>query len=162
MSEATPEKCWFWPFTRNPNGYAEITLNGKKARVHRLICERVHGPAPEANLDAAHSCGNGHFGCINPHHVRWDTRSGNCADKTRHGTDNRGSRHPMAKLSETNVRYIRAMSEQGLTKVQLAEQFKVSPGNIALIVSRKSWAHLDQKKAPHGEPAGPEFGGATC
>jgi len=47
-----PHKDWclLWPFSRNENGYGLYGL--KNLKVHRLMCEYVHGPAPEDKPEA--------------------------------------------------------------------------------------------------------------
>lgn len=78
-----PEKgCLIWPFARDGKGYGSL---GKKG-AHRRMCEIVNGPAPTPKHHAAHSCGNGHLGCVHPRHVRWATCSENQMDRFLHGT----------------------------------------------------------------------------
>jgi hypothetical protein len=74
-----------WPFARYNNGYGNVTfydaLGKHSTGAHRIMCKLVHGEPPTPKHEAAHSCGNGTGGCINPHHLRSDTRGGNNADK---------------------------------------------------------------------------------
>lgn len=74
--------CVFWPFGV---GYGALRVDGKKVTATRHMCALAHGDPPKPNLDAAHSCGNGHLGCVNPNHLRWATRSENVADAMNHG-----------------------------------------------------------------------------
>lgn len=55
----------------------------------------------------------------------------------------RGEQHAHAKLRETDIREIRARSEQGETRAALAREFGVSDINILQIVRRRTWAHVD-------------------
>ena len=93
------EKCLPWPFACRRRGYGAVAVEGKLLPAHRYICECVNGPPPTPKHVAAHSCGKGHEGCVNPRHLRWATYGENEADKIVHGTDGRGERHPMAKLN---------------------------------------------------------------
>src|SRR5690242_5616667 len=72
--------CIFWTFADNTGGRGVLRYNGRNIEAHRLVCILVHGEPPTPEHEAAHSCGNGHLGCINPNHLRWDTRVGNFAD----------------------------------------------------------------------------------
>lgn len=101
MSSDTDD-CIIWPYARNASGYGII-----RSRIaSRVMCEKVNGPPPSNSHQAAHSCGNGHLGCINGHHLRWATRSENQKDRTAHGTDSRGERCGRARLKEDQVRSI--------------------------------------------------------
>lgn len=95
LREATAYRgtdCRFWPFAHNDAGYGHLTIDGKRVYAHRLICEAINGP-PDEGCYTAHSCGNGHLGCITPAHLRWATPKENTADAIRHGRVARGDQH---------------------------------------------------------------------
>lgn len=138
------DECLIWPFSGSTDGkgYGHLYVDGKTVRAHRYMCTLTHGPAPSPNHDTAHSCGQGHNGCIHPKHLRWATRVENVADMISHGTAPRGSKAPWAKLSDEDVRFIR--NQQGKrTQKDLASDFKVSRSLIGLIQQRKRWAYLE-------------------
>lgn len=136
---AKTDDCVFWPFSDNGSGYGLITIGGKRQYVHRLVCEAEHGPG--GILDAAHSCGNGHKGCVNPKHLSWKTRIENMADSLAHGTRIRGERHYATKLTEADIWNIRSQSER-LTHDEIAQRFGVSRATIGRIVARQVWRHV--------------------
>jgi hypothetical protein len=139
LNHQDKEGCLYWPFARNGNGYAikERTTNESQL-VSRIICEKVHGPPPSTKHESCHNCGKGNLGCINPHHLRWDTRTGNQAERVIHGTDNRGERHGRSKLSWEQVREIRKM--QGiLSGDKVAAKFNVKPTIIYNIWQGRKW-----------------------
>ena len=138
------EDCLLWPFAMARGGYGTVRDGRKLVGAHRLVCELAHGAPPESKLDCAHSCGVRR--CCNPRHLRWATRSENCADKVLHGTDQAGERHGMSKLTEAEVRTIRALAGTAFQRV-IASRFGVSRENIGLIISRKGWAHLEGEQA---------------
>jgi hypothetical protein len=72
-------KCLFWPYSRDNHGYAQISTGERPRRVHRLVCIEVHGKPPRKH-EAAHTCGNGHLGCVNPLHLKWKTHADNQRD----------------------------------------------------------------------------------
>lgn len=87
------DDCIPWPFHRKINGYGEVSKrDGRTGLAHRRVCEGVNGPPPAPGMVAAHSCGNGHLGCVNPRHLRWATYSENLLDSVKHGTHPRGGR----------------------------------------------------------------------
>lgn len=135
------DECLTWPFARSSNGYSNISLNGKNYRVHRLACEHVNGSPPSPDHDAAHTCGQGHNGCVNPRHLVWKTHTENEADKIEHGTTLRGTRHKLSKLTEADVILIRSM--KGTTSnTKIAARYNVSRQLIDAIMNGTSWGWL--------------------
>jgi hypothetical protein len=55
----------------------------------------------------------------------------------------RGERSGMAKLTEANVRAIRAAHLSGEFQASIARRFNVSQVNVSCIVRRKTWGHVD-------------------
>lgn len=135
---ARPEGCVIWPFSRGKDGYANMRLEGAYVRVARVVCERVHGPAPTRRHNAAHSCGRGDHGCIGPSHLRWATPAENEADKVQHGTDQ--LRRGGARLTPSDVVAIRG--EQGSSQRALAARFGVCQSTIGLILRGETWEVL--------------------
>jgi hypothetical protein len=122
------DECLTWPFSRFPSGYAKLG----KGTAHRVICEKVYGPPPTPDHEAAHSCGKGKSGCINRRHLRWATHTENQHDRRRHGTLS-------SPLTEHDVLAIRALE---LPQMELVKQFGVGQSCISAIRRRKTWAWL--------------------
>ena len=135
--------CLHWPYAKMPNGYGSVNYKGKTSHAHRVICELVHG-APETNdLHAAHSCGKGHEGCVNPCHIRWATPSENQKDRVVHKTHCRGERNKMSKLTGADVINIRKMYSSGnFTQSQIGALYSMSQVGISLIIRNKNWSWL--------------------
>jgi len=135
--------CLIWPYCKSNDGYAGIRVNGRSHTVSRLICELVNGiPPTNQKYEAAHICGNGQLGCVNPKHLKWKTPKDNKSDELIHGTRNRGEKHGLSKLTEKQVIIIR--KEKGLLK-NIAKRFSVSPDTISSIKLRKTWKHLTEE-----------------
>jgi hypothetical protein len=143
----TGTDCVIWPFSRTEKGYASVCVNGKCRKAHRLLCIMAHGEPPTPEHEAAHSCGNGHAGCVNPFHLSWKTRIENQRDRYVHKRlpPKRGKH----KLTPEQVIEIRAIGESK-TRVELAEQFGVSPDNIRQILVGETWSGswLDKALTP--------------
>lgn len=120
--------CLLWPFALDTNGYAHIRRENYS--VHRLMCEYQNGPAPGDEYHAAHSCGNGHRGCVNKWHLDWKTPSENQLD--------RAPTVSQRKLTAVQVDEIRAL-KGAASLVDIARQFGVSPTNIQQIHAGKTW-----------------------
>jgi hypothetical protein len=131
-------ECLIWPYARIKAGYAQL---GGGKYVHRLACEELYGPPPTPEHEAAHSCGNGHLGCVAKRHLSWKTHAENMADKLIHGTHNRGERQGRSKLTEANVREIRQLNGIFLDR-EIAAIFGVSRGTINDIMRRTTWGWL--------------------
>lgn len=135
------DDCIEWPYSRSDRGYGLVTFKGRQIVASRAICILAHGEPPTEKHEAAHSCGNGNKGCVNPKHLRWATRTENHADKRVHGTDARGERHPMCKLNEKAVKLIR-LSEGRHSARLLALEYGVSVAMIYRIWRRQAWRHI--------------------
>lgn len=133
------DECLIWPFSRYASGYGQIA-DGHQA--HRKMCILAHGEPPSTKHEAAHSCGKGHEGCVNPRHLRWATPTENQADKVAHGTTNRGERCGAAKLTEAEVRAIRALEGQ-MTQQGIADKFGVHLMTVNNILRRRNWRWLE-------------------
>lgn len=139
LSYQDKEVCLYWPFANDRDGYAIHDIGTAKSTfVHRRICEVVKGPPPSPKHQAAHSCGKGHLGCINPHHLGWKTPRENSEEREIHGTTARGERHGYAKLTWEKVREIRALQGK-LSGPEVAVKFGVTKTNIYDIWNGKIW-----------------------
>ena len=137
------DECLLWPYAKTPKGYGK--LGGGSAGgcwiVSRMACEEFNGPPPSPKHHAAHNCGRGRDGCVNPAHMRWATPKENEADKREHGTLNTGERNGGAKLTEAQARYILSMKGK-VTGRMLAKQFGVTFQAISKIHTGTKWAWL--------------------
>jgi hypothetical protein len=93
--------------------------------------------------EAAHSCGNGHLGCVTKRHLSWKTRSGNMLDMIEHGRSLRGQKQWNAKLTEEAAREILAL--KGVeTTTTLAKRVGGSSGTIRSVFRGYSWAWVNE------------------
>jgi DNA-binding CsgD family transcriptional regulator len=132
------DECLIWPYARNSAGYGHMVICGKNHLVTRMVCEKFNGPPPTEKHEAAHSCGNGHAGCVNGSHLAWKTSVENKADMVSHGTSQRGERQWMAVLTQEKVIEIRKMAGNCSTR-EIADRFGVSIGVITHVIKRHSW-----------------------
>lgn len=135
------DECLVWPLYRDPFGYPIVGFNGKPRRAHRVMCELAHGPAPSPEHVAAHSCGGGRQGCVNPRHLRWATPKENGQDTARMGRC-RPKGAPRWKLTEQQVAEIKALKGV-VTQLALAEQYGVAYSTIRDILQGRNWKHVE-------------------
>lgn len=133
------DECLIWPYNRAGGRYAYLWHGRKGFVVSRLACEEVHGPAPSSSHEAAHSCGNGHKGCVNPRHLSWKLPVENCADQIAHGTRLRGERQNGARLNRDDVKAIR---ESTKSHAALAAEYGVTASTIRRARDGSCWGWL--------------------
>ncbi len=138
------DKCLTWPFHRHTKGYPGrlYAADGRKMFAHRLMCELAHGQPPTPKHEAAHSCGKGCLGCINPNHLSWKLHKENMNDRLIHGTHNRGSRNGHSIVNECEVLEIRSLKGKMSNQV-IANKFGLSPRSVRNIFLRRTWDWLE-------------------
>lgn len=137
------DDCLIYPFGKNAGGYGSLTHLGVKQSASRLMCSLVHGDRDES-FDARHKCAN--KACCNPSHLEWGSRSENMRDKARDGTDNRGTKNPLSRLTDSQVREIYGL-RGGMSQRQIASKFGVSQRTVFSILHGEKWAWLTQVAA---------------
>lgn len=117
------DACLIWPFKLAKSGYANFRYY-EMHYAHRFMCELVNGPPPSEEYEAAHSCGRGNKGCVNPMHLSWKTRSENQLDKRNHGTNNNYIRR-IPPLTLEEIKDIKKLAGKE-TKDQTAARYRIS------------------------------------
>lgn len=141
------DDCLKWPMCIIPVGYGYVGYLGKRYYAHRLMCEMAHGAPPTPKHEAAHLCGKGHEGCVNPRHLAWKTKKENRADCVDHGTAARGNSNRFNyRLTDIQVLEIRGLKGKAL-HADIAKQFGISPQSVSAIQRRKMYARV-QDAAP--------------
>lgn len=141
------DDCLIWTEHRNMAGYGLVYVDGKHQYVSRLACREVNGPPPTDKHVAAHNCGNGHLGCVNPRHMRWATAWENAQDAIAHGRLARGRfAHGRsirtAKLTDDDVRRIRSLKGT-MTQAGIGRLFNIGAPHVCRILKGEKWGHLD-------------------
>jgi len=137
------DTCWLWTSCLNDKGYGHFGFNGKTFGAHRVSWVLSGNTILEGHVicHAPHEiCGNRH--CVNPAHLRVGTQVENMNDRIADGTIARGIKHGCNKLTEEQVRAIRANPENK-THRALAREYGVSSTHIRRVISRKKWSWLE-------------------
>lgn len=129
-----PDECWKWLGDVNRDNYGVFTYHGRRHGAHELALSFTTGEMRLANLDTCHSCDNPP--CVNPSHLRFDTRASNVADMVKRGRANNAP----AKLTEAEVVLMRERRAAGARQADLAAQFGVGDGLVSMIVRGLRWA----------------------
>lgn len=140
--------CWIWQDECDKDGYAMMSIAGKRTRVSRFVCVVFHEAIGPGDF-ACHSCDNP--SCVNPAHIFKSTPKGNSQDmvtkdrqaKGFQGKPAIGVSQRDAKLNDTSVRAIRLAYDSGqATRRQLQERYNVSKATIRDVVLRRLWKHV--------------------
>lgn len=118
--------CLLWPFARDPRVGRGVMGGGW---AHRIMCEAVHGPAPPDKPQAAHSCGNGDQGCVNPRHLSWASNSENQHQRYAQGRGNPNAKGRESMFTPGQIAEIKAKYGE-FTQTKLAEMYGCSLGTI--------------------------------
>lgn len=129
--------CMNWTGHRYASGYGRLTIARKDWMVHRHVWTMHHGAIPSGML-VCHTCDNP--ACGNIEHLFLGTSQDNMTDKVVKGRQQRGEGHPRAKLSEEDVRHIRASRAR---QIDLAAQYGVAQNLISKIKRRRVWRHVE-------------------
>lgn len=135
------EECLLWPFSLSSPGYGQFSYEGKVYLAHRYMCEVVWGTPPEADYQAAHSCGN--RACCNPMHLGWKSPSDNQRDRQIHGTANKRA----TKITLAQAEEIKSLKGKE-PPVQTAGRFGITESNVRLIQDGKTWKKERFKPPP--------------
>ncbi len=119
-----------------------LCVNRKYSRwlAHRLVLTAFLGNPPTPKHHAAHINGNPRDNRLS--NLCWKTAKENDMDKDIHGTRQSGIKHGMVKLTEADVLEIRRLRTEGVSGLELAKKYCVTPSAISAIVTGESWSHL--------------------
>lgn len=154
-----PDDCWEWTAARYHDDYGALGIRnqGRSTTMRAHAMALVLATSEDAGgRFALHHCDNPP--CCNPAHLYWGDQKQNVADADARGRSRRpilrGQEHGAAKLTEDDVRAIRAAYENargrgnwkgapGVSQEELAARYGISQYAISRIVRRKSWSHLE-------------------
>lgn len=148
-----PTECWLWKGkTYKPQnkqlGYGRVDGSGPYTYAHRVAWILTHGDIPEG-LVVRHQCDK--ILCCNPAHMLIGTDADNSADMVARGRHVFGERARTAKLTDDDVRAIRASYTSESRRdgriyrsnaKELAAKYGVTVGAITCIVNGSTWKHV--------------------
>jgi len=144
--QATP--CRLWQGAAGSDGYGWRKVGegpGRKGvSMHRWVMSEYLGRKLKPTEVVLHACDNPF--CYRLDHLSLGTIADNNADMRAKGRDSKppvnvfhGECHPMAKLTEAQVRAIRGHYQSGLFVKTIARMFDVSPSTIRRILRGVTW-----------------------
>lgn len=142
--------CWRWTGLRLRNGYGRIMVDGVRQGAHRAAYILRYGAIPPGpgyhGYCVCHACDV--RDCVNPDHLFLADHAENVRDRDRKGRGapghtvslrTRGERHPLSKLTEDDVRSIRA--DRRLYR-EIADEFGIHETTVCNLKRRHRWSHI--------------------
>lgn len=125
--------CWLWTAAVSSNGYGAIKKPGGYGRLyaHRVAYELTYGPIPDG-FYVCHRCDNPP--CCNPSHLFLGAPSDNTLDMRR----KRRARGRPPKVSDDDVRAMRALCAAGASQSEAGRHYGISQPAVSLILSGKN------------------------
>lgn len=139
--------CWEYTGTRDRDGYGVFThTRNKQVRAHRAAFEFHVGQITDGQM-VCHSCDNP--SCINPDHLFLGSAFENTKDMIGKGrkTSLCGERHPLAKLTESDVCEIRELRSDGHSLKAIAFKFGITFQTVSEIHHHKTWKTTGEANA---------------
>jgi hypothetical protein len=137
------DECWNWTGAIDTPGYGAFNYNGKKKNSHVVAYILTYGSVPDGKI-VCHTCSHNRP-CCNPNHLYAGTHSDNMLDAIKdgrifaHNTGRSGSENINAKLSEEDVREIRALRDNGTPYKDIARRYGIHERHAKAIVRREKW-----------------------
>lgn len=132
------------PLRKSSYGYYEVVFHIDNKRykflLHRLLA-MTFIPNPENKPEVNHK--NGIRTDFNLENLEWCTRQENQKHKNEIlKSHNKGERHPLAKLKESDIYDIHELYKKGWSMAELSRKYNVLDTTIFKIVKGITWAHL--------------------
>lgn len=128
--------CWLWTGSIVRTGYGQMWFNGGPMHTHRASWTIHNGAIPDG-LFVLHKCDVRR--CVNPAHLFLGTAADNMQDARAKGRNIYGERHPFAKVTEDQVRAIRAAPNPRTAHALFPQ---LGYRTISDIRHRKHWTHV--------------------
>lgn len=140
--------CWVWTAGKNGRGYGKFNVGYTRFYAHRFAFLLTFGAIPDGMV-VCHRCDTP--SCVRPDHLFAGTQQENLRDmaaKGRHPSHAhphlvRGEQNGFSKLSDDQVREIRARVAAGESRRLLSIEFNTTQTNISNIVLHINWKHID-------------------
>jgi hypothetical protein len=121
--------------SKDKDGYGKLCRNG---RAHRISYEVHKGKIPNGMM-VCHTCDNP--SCVNPEHLWVGTCKQNIRDSVKKKRFNHGETNGISKLTEKEVRWIRANHRLRLGGI-IARKFNIGESQVRRIAKMESWKHI--------------------
>lgn len=133
--------CWNWTGAKDMNGYGRFSTGAAGAKLaHRISMALDAGDDIDPSLSVMHHCDNP--SCVSPFHLSVVPHAVNMADSAAKCRHSYGERHPVARLTDKNVREMRRAAATGEHILSIAARFNMSRRSASQAVSGETWKHI--------------------
>jgi len=143
VDQRRPNDCWEWKASvTKSNGYGQFGIDRRTVGAHRVAYFLGTGEQP-TGLHVLHQCDNKR--CCNPAHLFLGTQQDNSDDYAAKGFgpnlghDQVGQRNGNARLTENEVRAIRASDD--IQRI-IAARYGITQVMVSRIKLRKAWRQV--------------------
>lgn len=136
------DTCWEWTACiARDVGYGLFWNGERLVSAHRFSYLMEHGSIPDG-LYVCHHCDNRR--CVRPEHLYAADQSRNLLDCVKRGRHNpkRGEASNLAKITEDDVRDIRARYARGERQAAIGRDYGIKQPTVSGIVNHHWWAHV--------------------
>jgi len=142
IAPADGNGCRVWTASRTARGYGNFNIGGRSVGAHRYAWELANGPVVPGH-ELNHKCNNPP--CVTVEHLEQVTHDQNMKYMAICGRAKplRGEAAPNAKLTEKDIREIRARIARGERQVSVGALYGIHQAVVWKIKERKSWSHVE-------------------
>ena len=150
------DDCWEWQGSL-VGGYGHFTIGYRYVKAVHFSLLLDGRPRPEG-LMCCHSCDN--RACVNPRHLRWDTREANEQDKKDRNRHAKGSSSGVSSkaITEADIPLIRQAYADGEPTQQIADRFGITRDAVWGICLGRTWRHVEAGPITRRGRGGPRPG----
>ncbi len=123
----------------NSSQYCYVRMKGKNYYIHRLVASK-YIPNPENKPQVNHKDGNKDNNHVD--NLEWTTAKENKTHAVDHNLVASGTQIVHSRLTEDDVRFIRANAKKTMKIKDLAAKYHVSLKTIGDIVNYRTWNHI--------------------
>lgn len=138
------DTCWLWTASLVGHmGYGHFWFRDRLHLAHRASWIMHRGPIPPGAW-VLHHCDTP--ACVNPDHLYVGDALANARDKRERGRGavTSGEANGRALIKHSDVPVIKALCASGVTRVEVARRFGLSPQAVSRIVLNQTWVSKER------------------
>lgn len=139
-----PDDCWVWTAATTQGGYGVFRIGPAPGELHRAhrIAFALSGQFLASDQLLRHKCDTPR--CCNPRHLVQGLPLDNSTDMVSRGRSRKGVNNPCVKLTENQVRQIRALYKPyKFSRYKVAKAVGISSGAVLNVLNGSNWSHLE-------------------